>query len=109
MLQGIQLRCRMSFGTIEVELREGRLIALGSEPLPTSGSGLLVILSAEPGASVKPAGESDWMRALAEIRQRQAARGHAPRTADAAAQQLHEEREKLMRVYLDTAACAGTG
>ena len=83
----------MSYSAIEVELREGRLIARGSEPLPTSGSGLLVILSEGSEVSAKLAGDGGWLPALAEIRRRQAARGHAPRTAEAVAQQLHQERE----------------
>ncbi len=83
----------MSYAAIEVELREGHLIALGSEPLPKSGAGLLVILSGEPEASAKPIRSNGWLPALAEVRKRQAARGHAPRTADAVAEQLHQERE----------------
>jgi len=43
--------------------------------------------------SAKLAGDGGWLPALAEIRRRQAARGHAPRTAEAVAQQLHQERE----------------
>ncbi len=83
----------MSYAAIEVELREGHLIARGSEPLPKSGAGLLVLLSWESEASPKPACSSGWLPALAAVRKRQAARGHAPRTPDAVAQQLHQERE----------------
>jgi hypothetical protein len=84
---------RMSYAAIEVELREGRLIPRGSEPLPKSGAGLLVILSEGLEASTPAPGDAGWLPALAEIRKQQAARGHAPRTADAVAQQLHVERE----------------
>ena len=80
----------MSYAAIEVELHEGRLVARGSEPLPKSGAGLLVILSDAGGEPVRDGG---WLPVLAEIRKRQAARAHVPRTADAVAQQLHDERE----------------
>jgi len=83
----------MSYAAIEVELREGHLFARGSEPLPKSGAGLLVILSGEPEANAKPVRGNGWLAALAEVRKRQIARGHAPRTPDAVAQQLHQERE----------------
>lgn len=83
----------MSYAAIEVELREGHVIARGSEPLPKSGSGLLVILSGQPEANVNTVRGSGWLPALAEVRKRQAARGHSPRTADAVAEQLHHERE----------------
>ncbi len=83
----------MSYAAIEVELREGHLIARGTEPLPKSGAGLLVILTGQPEASMKTVRGNGWLPALAEVRKRQAARGHAPRTADAVAEQLHHERE----------------
>jgi len=79
----------MSYAAIEVELRDGRLVARGSEPLPKSGAGLLVILSETGG---ERGGEGGWRPVLAEIRQRQAARNHVPRTAEAVTQQLHDER-----------------
>jgi hypothetical protein len=83
----------MSYAAIEVELREGHLIARGSEPLPKSGTGLLVILSGESEANAKAVHGGGWLPVLTEVRKRQAARGHAPRTPDAVAQQLHRERE----------------
>lgn len=77
----------MSYAAIEVELHEGRVVPRGPEPLPREGAGLLVILSAR----AEPA--QGWQPALAEVRRRQAARGHVPRTADAVARQIHDERE----------------
>ena len=80
----------MSYAAIEVELFEGRLTARGSEPLPRSGAGLLVILSEKNGTA---SGSNGWMSALAEIRNRQSARGHKPRVADSVADQIADERE----------------
>jgi hypothetical protein len=77
----------MSYAAIEVEWHDGHLVARGSEPLPRSGAGLLVILSETA------MGGGGWRAALAEIRARQAARGHSPRTPEAVAEQLRQERE----------------
>ena len=79
----------MSYAAIEVELHEGRVVANGPEPLPQEGRGLLVILSSS-GAEKTSHG---WQDAITEIRKRQAARQHAPRTAEAVVSQLHQERE----------------
>lgn len=79
----------MSYAALEVELREGRVIPRGPEPLPQSGSGLLVILSA--GNVLQ--GDSGWREAVADIRRRQEGRACAPRDAKAVATQLHEERK----------------
>ncbi len=79
----------MSYAAIEVELHEGRVVPSGPEPLPQEGRGLLVILS-ESGAEKA---HHDWQDALTVIRKGQAARHHAPRTAEAVALQLHQERE----------------
>ena len=79
----------MSYAAIEVELHEGRIIASGPEPLPQEGRGLLVILS-DSGAEKTHHG---WQDALTDIRKGQATRNHAPRTAEAVALQLQQERE----------------
>lgn len=78
----------MSYAALEVELREGRVIPRGPEPLPQSGSGLLVILS----STNTPCEASGWQRAVADIRRRQQARDYAPRDATEVGAQLHEER-----------------
>ena len=79
----------MSYAAIEVELHEGRIVASGPEPLPQEGRGLLVILS-ESGAEKA---HQDWRDTLTDIRKGQATRHHAPRTAEAVALQLQQERE----------------
>ena len=79
----------MSYAAIEVELHEGRIVASGPEPLPQEGRGLLVILS----DSRAEKSSHGWQDALTEIRKGQATRNHAPRTAEAVALQLQQERE----------------
>ena len=79
----------MSYAAIEVELHEGRIVASGPEPLPQEGRGLLVILS-DSGVEKTHHG---WQDALTDIRKGQATRNHAPRTAEAVALQLQQERE----------------
>ncbi len=79
----------MSYAAIEVEGREGKLIARGAEPSPKSGAGLLAILSERGAEPVREGGQP----ALAAIRQRQAARAQIPRTPDAVARQTEDERE----------------
>ena len=79
----------MSYAAIEVELHEGRIVATGPEPLPQGGRGLLVILS----DSVAERTHHGWQDALTNIRKGQATRHHAPRTAEAVALQLQQERE----------------
>lgn len=79
----------MSYAAIEVEIHEGRVVPSGPEPLPQEGRGLLVILS-ESGAEKAHHG---WQDALAAIRNGQATRQHAPRSAEAVALQLRQERE----------------
>ncbi len=77
----------MSYAAIEVELHGGRVVPRGPEPLPQEGAGLLVILSTHAATT------RGWQPALADIRKRQLARGHAPRSADAVARQIQTERE----------------
>jgi len=81
----------MSYATLEVQLRNGRLISRSGEPLPTTAHALLVVLDSEVGPRKKDSG--DISQALAVIRARQSARGHSPRSVDAVSQQLRIERE----------------
>jgi hypothetical protein len=81
----------MSYSAIEVDLLNGCVIARGAEALPASGKGLLVILSQDHRGQEKNGG-SGWSSALDEIRRRQLARGHVPRSAAAVAEQLAHER-----------------
>jgi hypothetical protein len=83
----------MSYPAVEVELRDGRLIARGKDPLPVNATGLLVILSDEASSEEPVNGEPEWLKALAEIRAAQALRKHVPRSAEAVARQIEEERE----------------
>ena len=83
----------MIYPAVEVELREGGLIARGKEPLPVNATGLLVILSREPSSEEPVSAEPEWLKALAEIRASQALRKHVPRSAEAVARQIEEERE----------------
>jgi hypothetical protein len=78
----------MSYAAIEVELHEGRVVASSAEPLPQEGKGLLVILSDVRTENAR----AGWHDALSAIRSQQAARQHTPRTAEAVAAQLHQER-----------------
>ena len=82
----------MSYAAIEVELRQGHLIARGSDPLPETGEGLLVIRSTGRQAS-SVVGSGAWQPALAGIRVRQAARGHSPRKIEDVVQQVDQERK----------------
>jgi hypothetical protein len=81
----------MSYSAIEVDIREGRVVARDAEALPASGKGLLVILS-QGRKDEEKNGRSGWSGALDEIRQWQMARGHLPRSAAAVAEQLGQER-----------------
>ena len=78
----------MSYAAIEVELHEGRVVASSAEPLPQEGKGLLVILSSTGMENAR----HGWQDALGGIRRHQAERQHTPRTAEAVAAQLHQER-----------------
>ena len=76
----------MSYATLEVDLRDGHVVPRSGETLPATAHALLVVLDTNPPPR---AGNSpDVSQALAGIRGRQAARGHAPRSCDAIARQV---------------------
>ncbi len=81
----------MSYETLEVELRDGRVIPRNGEVLPAAAHALLVVLNTEASSRKESAG--DVAHALSLIRARQSARGHSPRSADAVSQQVRRERE----------------
>ena len=82
----------MSYAAIEVELREGQLIARGPEPLPRTGEGLLVITSIEQDKGDHENSPS-WLSAIDDIRTRQVARGHVSRPAEGVELQMQMERQ----------------
>lgn len=59
------------------------------EPLPVSTGKVRVIVEPAPPPSAK----QSWPEYFAELRARQAARGHVPRSAEEIQAQMREERE----------------
>jgi hypothetical protein len=80
----------MSYATLEVELRDGRVIPREGETLPATARALLVLLNAK---TPSPEAVDDVSRSVSRIRARQAARGYSPRCADAVNRQVRRERE----------------
>jgi len=82
----------MSCVTVEVGLRNGRIIPHDGESLPATARALLVVLETEVTLRKEDAG--DISQALSLIRARQSARGYSPRSAGAVSQQMRRERER---------------
>jgi hypothetical protein len=80
----------MSYPALEVELRNGRVVACNGEALPSSARALLVLLESD---SVEKEQGSDLLGVLTRIRSRQTARGHVPRSVEAVRDQVERERE----------------
>ena len=81
----------MRYATLEVELRDGRVIPRDGEVLPVAARALLVVL--DPKAASRKEEVGDLSQTVSLIRARQTARGHSPRSADAVSQQVRRERE----------------
>jgi hypothetical protein len=69
-------------------LTDARTVRL-DEPLPLPAGKVRVVVEAEPAAAEKPSFQ-DFM---ADLRRRQAARGHVPRSADEIQAQIRDERD----------------
>lgn len=61
------------------------------EPLPLSAGKVRVVLEAAPAPVEKP--KQSLQEYLADLRQRQAASGHVPRTAEEIQAQIRDERD----------------
>ena len=80
----------MNYATLEVDLRDGRVIPRNGETLPATAHALLVVLDTKPAPRAE--NSRDVAQALASIRGRQAARGHSPPSDEAVARQVRNER-----------------
>lgn len=80
----------MNYATLEVDLRDGRVVPRDGETLPARAHALLVVLDAKPAPRAE--NSRDVSQVLASIRGRQTARGHSPPSGDAVARQVWSER-----------------